>query len=180
MRKSRDIRGILIGIAHHAFPEPIFYRLLHHMRRQRPRTALSTASDHRRISLQQGVEICIYWSDVPNVGSGPSASLFVLREEILRLDCFGERNGHMHVNPEQQRFASRAPARLYFPESSRAEHIDRAVFEVLANTDAALKSNRLVHVRMFRIDRKALAHAAKQMRIVMRELLERHHPDNSV
>lgn len=177
MRKAPSIQGVLRRIALIVLPEPIFFRLLHYITRQRPRTALETASDRRKISPQEDVELWVYWSDVPNVGRGPSASLFVLREEVLRLDCFGGSEGHMHLNPEQQRFSGRVTARLYFQDGSRAEHVDRVAFELIANTDAALKSNGLSRVRNFPIDQNALADASNQMRLLMQELLERHPAD---
>ncbi len=175
MRKAPSIQGVLRRIALIVLPEPTFYRLLHYITRQRPRTARETASDRRKISPQEDVELWVFWSDVPNVGRGPSASLFVLREEILRLDCFGGSEGHMHLNPKQQRFFG--PARLYFQDGSRAEHVDRAAFELIANADAALKSNGLSRVRNFPIDQNALADASNQMRLLMQELLERHPAD---
>ncbi len=117
MRKTPSIRGVLrrialivlpepiwvlrrIGLI--VLPEPIFYRLLHYITRQRPRTALETASDRRKISPQEDVELWIYWRNAAYVRYGPSASLFVLREEVLRLDCYGGSLGHMHLNPQQQ------------------------------------------------------------------------------
>ena len=177
MRKAPSILGILRRIALIMLPEPIFYRLLHYITRQRPRTARGTAFDRQKISPQEDVELWVYWSDVPNVGRGPSASLFVLREEVLRLDCFGGSEGHMHLNPEQQRLSGRVGVRLYFQDGSRAEHVDRAAFELIANTDAALKSNGLSRVRNFPIDQNTLADASNQMRHLMQELLERHPAD---
>ncbi len=177
MRKAPSIQGVLRRIALIVLPEPIFYRLLHYITRQRPRTALETASDRRKILPQEDVELWVYWSDVPNVGRGPSASLSVLREEVLRLDCFGGSEGHMHLNPEQQRLSGRVGVRLYFQDGSRAEHVDRAAFELIANADAALKSNGLSRVRNFPIDQNALADASNQMRHLMQELLERHPAD---
>ncbi len=177
MRKAPSIQGGLRRIALIVLPEPIFYRLLHYITRRRPITAFETASDRRKISPQEDVELWVYWSDVPNVGRGPTASLFVLREEVLRLECFGGSEGHMHLNPEQQRFSGHVTARLYFQDGSRVEHVDRAAFELIANTDAALKSNRLSRVRNFPIDQNALADASNQMRHLMQELLERHPAD---
>ncbi len=177
MRKAPSILGILRRIALIMLPEPIFYRLLHYITRQRPRTALETASDRRKISPQEDVDLWVYWSDVPNVGRGPSASLSVLREEVLRLDCFGGSEGHMHLNLQQQRFSGRVGVRLYFQDGSRAEHVDRGAFELIANADAALKSNGLSRVRSFPIDQNALADASNQMRLLMQELLERHPAD---
>ncbi len=180
MRKALSIQGVLRRIALIVLPEPVLYRIQHYIKRQRPRTAIETAetaSDRRKISPQQNVELWVYWSDVPNVGRGPTASLFVLREEVLRFDCFGGSRGHMHLNPEQQHYSGRDVARLYLQDGSRAEHTDRVAFELIANTDAALKSNRLSRVHNFPIDQSALADAANQMRLLMQELLERRSAD---
>ncbi len=180
MRKALSIQGVLRRIALIVLPGPVLYRIQHYIKRQRPRTAIETAetaSDRRKISPQQNVELWVYWSDVPNVGRGPTASLFVLREEVLRLDCFGGSEGHMHLNPEQQWFFGRITARLFFQDGSRAEHVGRAAFELIANTDAALKFNILSRVRNFPIDQNALADASNQMRLLMQVLLERHPAD---
>ncbi len=173
MRKTPSIRGVLREIALNVLPEPIFYRLLHYITRRRLPTALETASDRRKISPQEDVELWIYWRNAGYVRDGPSASLFVLREEVLRLDCYGGSLGHMHLNPRQQW----PYGTLYFQDGSRVEHVDRAAFELIANTDAALKSNRLSRVRNFPIDQNALADASNQMRLLMQELLERHPAD---
>ena len=83
-------------------PQPILYRLWHLNRKRRPRTELDSAMDHRVIDVQTGVRLNVYWADVQNVGRGPGASLFVLLEEVMRIDCFGGNAGHMHINPVQQ------------------------------------------------------------------------------
>jgi len=172
MRKASSIQGVLRRIALIVLSEPISYRLLHYFTRQRPSPVRETASDHRKILPQEDVELWVYWSEVPN-GRGPAASLFVLREEVLRFDCFGGSEGHMHLNPVQQRFSGGDVARLYFPDGSCAEHVDRAAFEIIANTNAALRSNRLSRIRNFVIDQNALADASNHLRHHMRELLER-------
>jgi hypothetical protein len=157
-------------------PQPILYRLWHLNRRWRPRTSLDNASDHRVISPQPGVRLEVYWADVPNVGRGPCGSLFVLREEVMRFDCFGGNQGHMHINADQISLVVGwdITPRLFFQPGSRQSHIDRAVFEVRENTIAALQSNQLARVRKFPLDRNALADASLQMKKYMHELMEAH------
>jgi hypothetical protein len=157
-------------------PQPILYRLWHLNRRWRPRTSLDSAADHRVISPQPGVRLEVYWGDVPNVGRGPCASLFVLREEVMRLDCFGGSQGHMHINPDQISLVVGwdITPRLFFQPGSRQSHIDRAVFEVRENTISALQSNQLARVRNFPLDRNTLADASLQMKKYMNELMEAH------
>jgi hypothetical protein len=166
-----SITKIVRSIAMALLPEPILYELCHLRSRRKPRTDLPTASRHHRISPQAGVELWVYWSDVPGVGSGPSASLFVLNEEVFRLDCFGGTEGHMHLNPEQQIIVRRQTARIYFPDDHRAAQVNRAAFELATNSRAALLSNGLRRVRTFHLDERSLADAANQMHSYMNELL---------
>ncbi len=169
------LRTILKILGAAILPQPILYRLWHAARRGQPRTDLDTASDLRVTTPQEGVRLEVYWSDVPNVGRGPSASLFVLDEEVIRIDCFGGNDGHMHINPEQVRIILRHdPPRFYFPEGSREDHIERATFELATNTASALKLNMLARVREFPIHMGKLAAAAGQMADEMNDLLVSH------
>lgn len=174
MDNGLNLRRILRLVALIGLPEPIAYRLLHYHSRRDTRSMLAREGERWKLSPQENVILRVHWADVPNVGRGPSASLFVLEEEVLRLDCFGGRQGHMHLNPMQQRYCSRLIARLFFPEGPRSEQVDRAAFELVTNYDAALKSNRLSYIRNFSIDRIALADAARQMKLLMQETLQAH------
>ncbi len=157
-------------------PQPILYRLWHLNRKRRPRTELDSAMDHRVINVQTGVRLNVYWADVPNVGRGPGASLFVLLEEVMRIDCFGGNAGHMHINPVQQALLAGwdTTPRVYFPPGTRESHIDRAAFELTRNTPAALQTNQLARIRSVPIEKKNLTDAALEMKAYMNELLARH------
>ncbi len=169
------LKSTIKFLASSLLPQPILYRLWHINCRRKPRTKLDTAFDLRVTTPQEGVRLEVYWSDVPNVGRGPSASLFVLDEEVIRIDCFGGNDGHMHINPEQVRIILRHyPPRLYFPEGSREDHIERATFELATNTPSALKLNMLARVREFPIHMGKLAAAAGQMADEMNDLLVSH------
>ncbi len=176
---SLRFRTILEILGASLLPSPILYRLWHADCRRKPRTDYDTASDLRVTTPQEGVRLEVYWSDVPNVGRGPSASLLVLEEEVLRLDCFGGNEGHMHINPEQVRIIlTHYTPRLYFPEGSRKDQIERATFELAVNTACALKLNMLARVREFPIDMAKLAATAGPMAHQMNDLLVSHevHP----
>ena len=156
-------------------PETVLYPLWRRYTARRTRSALSTASDHLMITIQDDVRLDVFWVD-RRLGPGPGASLYVLGDEILRLDCFGNQGlgGHYHINPSQVELHHVNTARLFFPEGSHEEHVDRATFELQRNLPAALAMNRDARVRRVQVDHARLEGAAEEMRAFMRELLARH------
>lgn len=169
------LRRVARRLARYLLPEAVLYRLWRRRAAQTPRSALPTASDHRAIAIQDGVRLDVFWVN-RQLGPGPGASLYVLGDEVLRLDCFGAEGlgGHYHINPPQVEFSSRAPARLFFPAGSHEDHIERAAFELETNLPAALAMNRDARIRRIRLDEDRLAAAAAELRRVMLALLERH------
>lgn len=156
-------------------PQPVVYELWHQWSKRHPRTSLDTATHNKVFHPQKGVTLEVYWSDVPNVGWGPSASLFVLGEEVLRVDCFGNGDGHMHLNPAQTDiFGWAGISRMRFPPGQILRQIDRGAFELARNASAAALLNMLGRVRKFRFDQVALESVAEEMREYMCELTERH------
>ena len=151
---------VTFGLRHRSLPRKMYF----HMRK----------AGARVIQLQEACLI-VHWSDFPPVGSGPSASLYVLEEEVMRIDCFGGVDGHMHFNPEQDYLNNRLDVartpRIYFPEGSRQEHIDRAVFELKRNVSAALAMNVLPAIQDYALDFDELEAAAEQMRGLMTKML---------
>ena len=123
----------------------------------------------------QDVYLIVHWSDFPPIGSGPSASLYILEEEVMRLDCFGGSDGHMHFNPEQSYLINRLDRsktpRIYFPEGSRQDHIERAVFELKYNVRNALATNVLPEIQNYPLDIRQLEAAADQMQRLMTKML---------
>lgn len=172
---KQTIENILKSVAMCLLPAPILYRLWHLRRRARPRTADSTAGGQRVIRIKDGAYLVVYWGDV-RIGCGPCASMFVLREEVLRIDCLGGTMGHMHVNPVQLGLLVgwRKTPRQYFPPGTWAEQIDRAVFELTANTAVALETNQLSRIRRFVIEKDELDEAGRQMGAYMHELAASH------
>lgn len=157
-------------------PERWAAELWHRSAARHPRPAQGTASDLRSIPLG-ALRIDVYWSDVPGVGRGPSASVFAHDAEVMRLDCFGGSNGHMHLNPFQaERIAGRVQTtpRIYFPAGSHRDHIERARFELRRNLPAAIRTNLLPWVQRTPLDPDALAAAADRTAASMRELLDAH------
>ncbi len=157
-------------------PVPVTYELWHRAMPARLRVQLDTATDVHLLDIDGG-QLALYWSDVPDVGSGPSASLYVLDDiEVLRLDCFGDDLGHMHINPTEQELTGRlrgVSARIYFPEGTRSDHVDRAAFELARNVTAAMRMHPLRRVQTATIDADALAAAAADMVDVMGTMLAR-------
>ncbi len=156
-------------------PHRLLYWLWHLRRKGRPRTGDDNALDLRVISVQDGVRLEVYWNTNP-LGPGPAASLFVLDEEVLRVDCFGGKTGHMHINPVQANLplAWEITPRYFFPPDTVEGHIDRSLFELTMNTPAALKTNQLARIRRFPIQKTSLTDAALEMKAYMYELLRGH------
>lgn len=134
------------------------------------------SADPNKHSLQTrrinpGCELEIYWLDAA-LGSGPAASLYLLEDEVIRLDCL-DTNAHMHLNMKQARLIPGASsARIWFPAGSFEDHINRAVFELAHNLDYAIKTNVSSRVRQQSPDPQELADAAKWMCFTMKRLVE--------
>lgn len=156
-------------------PEALVYRLWRWRTARRPRSALSTASEHRTIAIQDGIDLDVFWVN-RELGPGPGASLYVLGDEVLRIDCFGDYGlgGHYHINPSQTTLYATETARLFFPAGSHAEHIERAGFELARNLPAMLAMNRDARIRGIELDGARLRQVANDMRQCMLDLLERH------
>jgi hypothetical protein len=163
-------------------PPELLYRLWHRRRKGMPRSEDGTTEELRSIAVQEGITLGVYWTEVAQ-GAGPCASLFVLDEEVLRLDCFAGSSAHMHFNPVQLNLPLpwEITPRVVFPPGDARAQIDRAVFELENNTKAALQMNQLARLRNFSVDRVAFAEAARLMKGYMLELAdkrERHDGEN--
>jgi hypothetical protein len=155
-------------------PPELLYRIWHRRRKGMPRSEDGTTEELQSIAVQDGVRLDVYWTVVAQ-GAGPCASLFVLDEEVVRLDCFAGHTAHMHLNPVQLNLSlpwSVTP-RMAFPPGSMEEQIERASFELVTNTKAILQMNQLARFRHFSIKRSALETAAKAMKSYMLELAVR-------
>ena len=162
-------------------PEALLYPAWRWYKARRPRPTQANTSDHLHYQVQDGVRLEVYWVD-STLGPGPGASLFVLGDEVLRFDCFGEQGlrGHFHISPVQVGLTpSPTPARLFFPEGGYEDHIRRAAFELEKNAPAALRMNRDPRLRRVRLDEARLAKAAQDMSAAMSELLAKHGPPSA-
>ena len=173
--RRRGLRTKLRSLIWAVAPISVVYEA-QHRRAQSNRSELrSTASDVMWIKVDEGLSIATCWSDVPGVGSGPSASVYAGDAEVLRLDCFGDDRGHMHVNPLQSEFPSYPEVpRFFFSPGDRAAHVDRASFELVRNLRAALASNALARIRRTPVDPEKLRVAAGAMHERMLKLVDVH------
>ena len=173
------VENVIKRLALAVLPQPILYRLWHLRRRKRPRTADSNAMDQRIIPICDGAYLEVYWTEAP-LGRGPCVSMFVLLEEVMRIDCLGGTAGHMHVNPVQQSLLVgwKKTPRLFFSPGSSESQIERAVFELTANTELALQTNQLARIRNFPIEKRSLEDASEKMEALMNDLLDQHEARN--
>lgn len=134
------------------------------------RSARGTIRDVESATVQEGLELEVYWVEPEE---GPGASVYARGEEVLRLDCFGGDRGHMHTNPHQaRRYPLGLQARLFFPEGTIEDHVERARFELARNLAATLVVNRRRRIRTLRLDEAALAERADWMQRRMLALVE--------
>jgi hypothetical protein len=163
-------------------PQPLVYELWHQKVIKNRRPDQKTASDVRVLRPQEGVILEVYWARVP-VGWGPAASLSILKEEVLRLDCFGGQFGHMHFNPRQDMLLEESGfphPRIYFQPGSILQQIERSAFELTHNAMYAKGTNLLRRVRRFPLDQMALKEAAPEMIKHMHALYEIHGLDSGL
>jgi hypothetical protein len=126
------------------------------------------------IPISENAFVKVYWVN-EEFGPGPSASVYVENDEVMRLDAFGGRRGHMHFNTHQARQLPKGGvARVYFVEGDIFAHIDRSAFELKVNLAYALKTNRDPSIRRFRVDPQKLSVVAERMRDAMRQLMEKY------
>lgn len=137
-----------------------------------------SVSDVRSLALQPCVWLHVYWLTL-ETQAGPSASFIVLGDEVMRLDCLGAGNGHMHLNLRQVRgYREGGAARLYFREQTWNGQIERACFELENNLPYALATNRARNIRATRLTAAELGRAAAFARVEMLSLVDaRRQPD---
>ena len=160
-------------LALECLPQKYVFNLWHRSLPEKMHFHIQKADAH--VIQFQDACLIVHWSDFPPIGSGPSASLYVLGEEVMRLDCFGGNDGHMHFNPAQDYLNNRLDVartpRIYFLEGNRQDHVDRATFELKRNVSAALAMNVLPNIQKYSFDTTELEAAADQMYALMTEML---------
>ena len=131
-------------------------------------TSVARVGDVVTIPVQDDVVIEAYWV-VLEKEWGPRASLYVHEHEVLRLDCFGAESGHMHVNFQG---LARYRGRMYFPQGTVREHIDRGLFELERNLGWALAMNCRPKIHNTVIDPHKLRLGVDRLRMQMFGLLD--------
>ncbi len=171
MSNRPSVLSAIKGRAFALLPDPVYYWLRRYRKPRPPRSAKPTVKNLRTLTIDEHVRLEVYWLDSPQ-GTGPAASLYVGDEELLRLDCFGGTTGHMHLNLGQTaRTPNASSARFYFPAGTVEDHIQRAAFEVKANTAYCQRVHRDPGVRELEIDVDRLSAAADDMSATMLRLL---------
>lgn len=125
--------------------------------------------DLQAIPIGENARLDVFWKHL-DIGLGPAFSVVINDEEILRVDCFGPDDGHMHVAffmPEK------GTNRLYFPENTRSEQIDRGLFEINRNLRYYLDRMVDPDIRAFEPDAERLASATMEAREILKAFLDR-------
>lgn len=93
------------------------------------RPDFSVRNDRVDLPLGDEAYVQVYWKQL-KFGKGPACSLFILGEEILRIDCFGNGAGHFHA---AFFLPGKGENRFWMRESTVAEQVERAHFELYRN-----------------------------------------------
>lgn len=81
--------------------------------------------DLKEIAICENLSFLVYWK-ILKIGKGPAVILRAFDKEILKFDCFGEKDGHYHIAPYYD-------FRIYFCENSVEEQIRRTIQELQIN-----------------------------------------------
>jgi hypothetical protein len=179
-------KSILVHVVPEAFLYPTLKRLRTWGRRSRPTKRRPGSTDLQIVPLGEGAVVTFSWvTRVLRVREGkvgvmgPRIRLVVHGEVVMRLDCFGGKHGHWHINPDQVKMLG-GLSRLAYPEGTRAEHLERAVFDLEHNARSAIRMNRVPRVRRYPLDEERLAEVARSVRSGGLELIEEHLEAGSV
>jgi hypothetical protein len=102
-------------------------------------------------------ELEVYWKK-EKLGCGPAIILHVLGFYVLRFDCFGYPGGHAHIYLITAN--QKCESRIFLPEKTIEEQIDRALFEMSKNLDYWMQRHYDPTVRKIRLPNKKRLNAA--------------------
>ncbi len=140
----------------------------------RPRTTSLGVSDVDSWQIAPNVLLDVYWLKTAKT-SGPAASFYVYDDEVLRLDCLGENQGHLHINMKQVRqIPNETTPRFFFVGNTRREQVDEALYHLRHNLKFCLQTNVNRRVRAFTPDADQILRATEFARSRMRALLDKH------
>ena len=137
-----------------------------------------TVKDIHSHSIREGLFVHVYRLVEPT-GPGLGVSVVAFTDEVMRFDCFGASDGHMHLNIKQNRGYPGSVARLYFREQTIQEQIERSCFELEHNLSYALKTNASSRLRRLQLQPAELQGAVSFMRDTMNSVLIRYEPELS-
>jgi len=126
--------------------------------------------DTKRFEVSKDTIIDVYWKDLPN-GYGPALSCFILGYELLKFDCFGEIDGHMHIDFSE--FKETKENRLFFHEKCRFEQIDRCISEIERNMPYYTQRHQNQDVRLYQWDTETFGKHIPDIKATMLEYLDR-------
>lgn len=127
-------------------------------------------NDLEVIEVQPGLTIEVFWKvEHPFLGRGPSAVVYIGNKSVLKFDCFGAEQGHLHIYALEK--SGKQRLRIFLREQTAEEQVARAEFELFWNLESYLGASRLERARNFVIFEKDLEVAAKKMGDRMRQFL---------
>ncbi|MBD2625070.1 hypothetical protein [Trichormus variabilis] len=120
--------------------------------------------------IGDNVGLEVYWK-VLNVAEGPSLIFHALGYEILRFDTDINGQGHCHVQLIECQ--PKCKERLFLPETTVEEQIERAIFELEKNLYYWLQRHPDRQIRLLKIDQTRLKIATEKAREKMLEYAEK-------
>lgn len=125
-------------------------------------------NDIHNLAVSEGVRIEVFWKKL-KLGKGPALSLFMLEEEILRIDCFGKAAAHLHV---AFFLPGKGEKRLWMSEQKVEEQISRARFELYRNYRYYQSRIPNPKIRALKIDRVKMKEVSEQAYTLMHGFLD--------
>ncbi|MDA0348205.1 MAG: hypothetical protein O3C43_17490 [Verrucomicrobia bacterium] len=122
------------------------------------RPVYESRNDIHHLEVGEGVRIEVFWKQL-KLGKGPALSLFLLEEEVLRIDCFGKGAAHIHV---AFFLPGKGEQRLWMHEQTVGEQISRARFELYRNYQYYQARVPDPKIRALKIDRLKMKEASEQ------------------
>lgn len=86
-------------------------------------------NDLKIIPIDDNSHIEVFWKTL-KYGKGPAISVYIKKEEILRVDCSGSITGHLHA---AFFLPTKGEVRLLLSEKTCSQQIERAEFEICKN-----------------------------------------------
>lgn len=168
------MRWNIATILKHLVPLPLYYGLRERARETSMPDEAGYAlkypdrRDVRRLAINDQAELHVFWK-VLTRGRGPAFSLFVWGDEVMRLDCFGEGEGHYHT----QFYCPDTPkrTRMHFFETTASAQVERAMFELTRNLDYYLQRHPRKCVRKIEIAQDVLKSACVQGEMIAKGYL---------